>query len=97
MIKELIEDENMDIRNQVAQDLPRIILLCKPQHEKIIRNIIVLGLEKGPDFIRSHLITSIINLTGIDQNWAVSLLKNVTSIKDWRVRYTICHNIERVH
>lgn len=94
--KELLEDENLEVRSAAAEELPKLILTSKAQHEKLIRNLIVLGLEKGPDFIRSLMIPCIVSLSHVDQNSATSLLKTLTAIKDWRVRYLTCHSLDKV-
>lgn len=76
--------------------MPKLILSSKAQHEKLIRNTIVLGLEKGPDFVRALMIPCIVSLAHVDQNSATSLLKTLTAIKDWRVRYLTCHSLDKV-
>jgi len=84
------------VRSAAAEELPKLILSAKAPHEKLIRSIIVTGLEKGPDFIRSLMTPCIISLSHVDQNSATSLLKTLTAIRDWRVRYLLCHSLDKV-
>src|SRR5690606_15617470 len=87
IFKELLEDPSLEVRTILLTNLPKIISYSKPQNEKLVRSIITLCLEKGPDFIRAQAVTSILSLAEIEKSSAQALLKTAASLSDWRVRY----------
>jgi hypothetical protein len=96
LCKDCIDDENLETRNTIAERLIRVIKVAKPTHEKQLRALITLCLEKGPDFIRAQTIPCILALTEIDKGSATALLKTAASLPDWRVRYAVCQNIDKI-
>lgn len=70
--------------------------MSKPVQEKTIRALLTQCLEKGPDFIRAHVVICILALADVDKQSATSLLKTAAAVADWRVKYAICSNIEKI-
>lgn len=80
----------------LLEGFPKTILCSKPHHEKTLRNLITLALEKGPDFIRALAVNCILTLAQIDKASATALLKTSASLSDWRVRYAVCSNLDKI-
>lgn len=93
IIKEILEDPSVEVRTTLLSNLPKIISYSKPQNEKLIRSILTLCLEKGPDFIRAQTVTSILSLAEVEKASAIALLKTAASLSDWRVRYAVCSSM----
>lgn len=96
IIKEMLEDPSLEVRSTLLSNLPKIITFAKPQNEKLIRSILTLCLEKGPDFIRAQTVASILSLAEVEKASAHALLKTAASLSDWRVRYAVCSSINAI-
>lgn len=77
----------------MMESFPKVVQSCSNSHDKQIRGLLTLAIEKGPDFVRGHVVTGLVALAPIDKNSATSLLKTLCGLTDWRVRYAICTNI----
>lgn len=75
------------------EGFPKVVQASSSAHDKQIRGLLTLAIEKGPDFVRGHVVSGLIALAPIDKNSSVSLLKTLCGLTDWRVRYGICTNI----
>lgn len=91
-----MQDKNVELRGSAIDFLPKLVTLAKPVHEKAIRGLIEFAIEKGPDFIRAASVTSIIAFNDIEKTTAGGLLKMLCGLQDWRVRYMVCNNIDKV-
>lgn len=95
-MRELLEEPNVEVRTQLLEGFSKIVLCSKPQHEKILRSLLTLALEKGPDFVRAQSLNCILALAQIDKSSATALLKTSSSLSDWRLRYAVCSNLEKI-
>jgi hypothetical protein len=86
----------VELRGSAMDALPKLVTFAKPVHEKAIRSLIEFVVEKGPDFVRAASVTSIIALNDVEKTTAGGLLKMLCGLQDWRVRYMVCNNIDKV-
>ena len=94
--RDLIEGEDLEIRTKAFQSFSGVVSVSEKKFEKMLTDIIELGIDKGPDFVASHGIASLIELVRFNKPVATSILKTLSSTQGWRVRYAICHNIELI-
>lgn len=55
-----------------------------------------MGIDKGPDFVSAQGVNCIMELARLNKPVATSILKSLSSNTGWRVRYAICHNIQKI-
>ena len=96
IVKELIEEPDLQIRAKAYSLFEKVIELADNRFEKQITEIIELGIDKGPDFVSASAVKNLLKLAKMNRPVATSILKTLSAHKEWRVRYSICHNIKEI-
>lgn len=64
-----------------------MIDLSDKKFEKMIVEILEMGIEKGPDFVSALGVPNTISLTKFNKPMAASILRSLGAMSAWRVRY----------
>lgn len=96
IVKELIDSSSLEIRTKTFTNFQTVVKYSEKKFEKIITDLIEMGIDKGPDFVSAQGIPCLLELARMNKPVATSILKSLSSNDAWRVRYGICHNIEKI-
>lgn len=85
--RDLISEADLEVRTKAFEQLRFIIEQSDKKFEKMAVEILEVGIEKGPDFVSALGVPNTIHLARLNKALATSILRNLSAMSAWRVRY----------
>lgn len=96
IIRELINEKDLEIRTKAFEQFKDVISAADKKFERMLTDIIEMGINKGPDFVSCLGVENLIRLSKFNKPVSTSILRTMSSSSGWRIRYAICHQIEQI-
>jgi len=94
--RELVDDDDINIREITYSNFQSVLDYGDAVYERSMTDIIEIGIDKGPDFVTAIAVQHCCSLARLNKPVATSILKTLSGSSFWRVRYSICLNIQKI-